>query len=336
MPLLVGMALKGSNNDSKWTSVFGGQWESAADPQKRLTPENQKARVLWHKNCASWREIGSYAWSIGSGSAVDLAIISGSNNIALAHAIANIVGVPLGQLVIDRSPDGELRVEIQENLRACDVFLVQPTGPPLDASLMELFFLADACRRSGANHITAITPYFGYARQERSFSRSRAVGGPLVADLLRSAGIGRVVAVDLHRTPPENSFGVTFEPLRTVELFCRALGPVDPNTVAVSADMGAFRVAEQYGRTLKLPIAIVAKVRVSDQEVIARSLIGDVKGRTPLIIDDMIITGGTIEAALKAVVNAGAHPESRVVATHGLFAGSAAERLGALPITGCW
>jgi ribose-phosphate pyrophosphokinase len=297
-----------------------------------VIPSESKSASLWHKICAGSKEIGKRSIVTGSGSAVDLAIISGSNNVLLATAIANNIGVPLGRRLIDRSPDGELRVEIQENLRACDVFLVQPTGPPLDASLMELFFLADACRRSGANHITAITPYFGYARQERSFSRSRAVGGPLVADLLRTAGIGRVVAVDLHRIPPENSFGITFEPLHTVELFCKALGPVDPNTVVVAADMGAFRVAEQYGRVLKLPISIVAKVRVSDQEVVARSIIGDVKGRTPLIIDDMIITGGTIEAALKAVVSAGAYPKATVVATHGLFVGSVPERLGALPI----
>jgi ribose-phosphate pyrophosphokinase len=263
---------------------------------------------------------------------VDVAIISGSNNVPLAEAIATIVGVPLGGRVFKRSPDGELRVEIENNLRARDIFLVQPTGPPLDSGLMELFFLADACRRAGANHITAITPYFGYARQERSFSRSRAVGGPLIAELLRTAGVGRVVAVDLHRIPSENSFGIAFEPLRTVELFCKALGKVDPNTVVVAADMGAFRVAEQYGRALKLPIAIVAKVRVSDEEVVARSLIGDVRGRMPLIVDDMIITGGTIEAALKAVVSAGAEARATVVATHGLFVGSAAKRLATLPI----
>jgi ribose-phosphate pyrophosphokinase len=140
-----------------------------------------------------------------SGSAVHLAIIAGSNNVPLAAAIAKLIGVPLGRRLLERSADGELRIEIQENLRARDVFLVQPTGPPLDQSLMELFFLAGACRRSGANHITAITPYFGYARQLRSFSRSRSVGATLIADLLRTAGIGRVVAVDLHRTPPENT-----------------------------------------------------------------------------------------------------------------------------------
>lgn len=130
-----------------------------------------------------------------------------------------------------------------------------------------------------------------------------------------------MVAVDLHKTPSESAFGIAFEPLTTVGLFCRAVGPVGPDAVVVAADMAAFRVAEQYGGALKLPIAIVAKVRVSDEEVVARNLIGDVRGRTPLIIDDMIITGGTIEAALNPVVAAGAVPKATVVATHGLFVG---------------
>jgi len=263
---------------------------------------------------------------------VDLVIISGSGNVPLATEVAGSVGVPLGGRLIGRAPDGELRIELQENLRACDVFLIQPTGPLLDQNLMELFFLADACRRSEANHITAITPYFGYARQQRGFSRRRSVGAPLIADMLRTVGIGRVVAVDLHGTPLENAFGITFEALGTVELFCKAIGPLAQDTIVVAADMGAFRLAEEYGHALKLPIAIVAKVRVSDEEVVARSLIGDLRGRTPLIIDDMIITGGTIEAALNAVVAAGALPNATVVATHGLFVGSAPKRLTALPI----
>ena len=264
---------------------------------------------------------------------MDLAIISGSSNVPLAHAIAVALGVPLGRRLLGRSPDGELRVEIQEKLRARDVFLVQTTGPPLDQNLMELFFLADACRRSEANHITAITPYFGYARQARSFNRQRSVGTPLIADMLRTAGIGRIVGVDLHRTPLESAFGITFEPLSAVELLCKAVGPPAPNSVVVAADMGAFRLAEHYGQALHLPIAIVAKVRVSDEEVVARSLIGEVRGRTPLIVDDMIITGGTIEAATKAIVDAGAVPNVTVAATHGLFVGPARKRLAGLPIT---
>ena len=261
-----------------------------------------------------------------------LAIFSGSGNIALAKAVANQLGVAPGRRLLARSPDGELRVEIQENVRACDVFLVQPTGQPLDRNLIELFFLADACRRSGANHVTAVVPYFGYARQDRSVNGQQALGTRLIADLLRMAGVGRIVAVDLHTTAIESAFGVSLVHLSAVRLFCTAIAPPS-DSVLVAADMGALRLAERYARVLNLPIAIVAKVRVSDQEVVARSLIGDVRGRTPLIIDDIIITGGTIEAAVNAVVVAGAIPKATVVVSHGLFVGPAAQRLAALPLT---
>lgn len=264
---------------------------------------------------------------------MDLAIFAGSNNAPLAEAVAAVLGTPLRQRVLERSPDGELHVEIRENVRACDVFLVQPTGPPLDRNIMELFFLADACRRSGANHITAITPYFGYARQDRNSSGQQAVGARLIPDLLRTAGIGRVVAVDLHTTSVESAFGIGLEHLSAFPLFQAAIGRPSSDSVVVAPDLGAFRLAERYARTLNLPLAIVAKVRVSGAEVIAQNLIGDVRGRKPLIVDDMIITGATVEAALNAVIAAGATAEATVVATHGLLVGRAIERLRKLPIT---
>ena len=263
---------------------------------------------------------------------MDLAIFCGSSNIPLATAIASRLGIPLGRRLIARSPDEELHVEIQENVRARDVFLVQPTGPPLDRNLMELLFLTDACRRAGANHVTAIIPHFGYSRQDRSASRQQALGARLIADVLRTAGVGRVVAVDLHSASIESAFGVAMEHLSAVRMFCDALSPRPQNSVLIAPDMGALKLAERYARMLSLPIAIVAKVRVSAEEVVARSLIGDVRGRTPVIVDDIIITGGTIEAAVKFVVEAGATPQAIVIATHGLFVGSAAERLAALPI----
>jgi len=264
---------------------------------------------------------------------VDLAIFAGSNNASLAEAMAAALGVPLRQRVLERSPDGELHVEIRENVRACDVFLVQPTGPPLDRNIMELFFLADACRRSGANHITAITPYFGYARQDRNSSGQQAVGARLIPDLMRTAGVGRVVAVDLHTTSVESAFGIGLEHLSAFALFRAAIGRPSPDSIVVAPDLGAFRSAERYALALNLPLAIVAKLRVSGEEVIAQSLIGDVRGRKPLIVDDMIITGATVEAALNAVIAAGATADATVVATHGLLVGPAIRRLKNLPIT---
>ena len=262
---------------------------------------------------------------------VDTVIVSGSGNVPLATAIAKALALPLGKRTLTRTPDGELHVEIQ-NVRARDVFLVQPTGPPLDQNLMELFFLADACRRSGANHITAIVPYFGYARQDRSASGQQAIGARLIADLLRIAGVGRLVVVDLHTPSLESAFGIGLEHFSAIGLFCDAIAPPPADGVLVAPDMGALRLAERYARILNLPIAIIAKVRITAEQVVARSLIGDVRGKTPIIVDDMIITGGTIEAALNAVVAAGAIPSATVVATHGLFVGSSGARLAALPI----
>ena len=263
---------------------------------------------------------------------MDLALFAGSNNAPLAEAVAARLGVPLQRRLIERSPDGEVQVEIPDKVRACDVFLVQPTGPPLDRNIMELLFLADACRRSGANHITAITPYFGYARQDRSSSGQQAVGARLVPDLLRTAGIGTVVAVDLHTTSVESAFGIELEHLSAFALFQRAIGRPSSDSVVVAPDLGAFRLAERYARALSLPLAIVAKMRVSGEEVVAQSLIGDVRGRKPLIVDDMIITGATVEAALNKVVAAGATADATVVATHGLLVGQAMARLKNLPI----
>jgi ribose-phosphate pyrophosphokinase len=263
---------------------------------------------------------------------VDPIILSGTGNAALANSIARELALPLGKSTLTRSPDGELRVEVQ-NVRARDVFLLQPTGPPPDRNLIELLFMADACRRSGANHVTAIIPYFGYARQDRAGNGQQAIGARLIADLLRTAGIGRVVAVDLHSRSLESAFAIGLEHLTAVGLLREALGSSLPTDgVLVAADMAALGLAERYAHMLNLPIAIVAKVRLSDEEVVARNLIGDVRGRTPIIVDDIIITGRTIEAALKAVVAAGAISNATVVASHGLFVDSASERLGALSI----
>jgi ribose-phosphate pyrophosphokinase len=262
---------------------------------------------------------------------VDPVILSGTANLPLATAIAGELVLQLGKSTLTRSPDGELRVEVQ-NVRARDVFLLQPTGPPPDRNLAELLFLADACRRSGANHVTAIIPYFGYARQDRAGNGQQAIGARLIVDLLRTAGIGRVVAVDLHSRTLESAFAIGLEHLTAVSLLCEALTSPPIDGVLVAADMAALGLAERYARILNLPIAIIAKVRLSDEEVVARSLIGDVRGRTPIVIDDIIITGRTIEAALKAVVAAGANPNATVVASHGLFVNSASERLAALPI----
>jgi ribose-phosphate pyrophosphokinase len=198
---------------------------------------------------------------------------------------------------------------------------------------MELLFLADACRRAGAAHITAIVPYFGYARQDRRATGREAVGGRLVADMLRVAGFERIVAVDLHTASLEGFFSIPLEHLSAVPLLANAVEePTTAKTVIVAPDLGAVKLAERYGQLLHWPIAIAHKTRISGQEVKVHRIVGDVAGCAPLIIDDMISTGATIETAAKALIAAGCAPEITVVATHGLLVGPAITRLSALPL----
>jgi ribose-phosphate pyrophosphokinase len=262
-----------------------------------------------------------------------LTLISGSANPALAETLAARLGLRLADRTLERFPDGELHVEIREGLRGHDVYLVQPTGPPVDVHLLELLLLADACRRAGAARVTAVIPYFGYARQDRRARPGEPVGGRVVADLLSAGGIARLVAVDLHTAALEGFLAVPLEHLSAVPLLVEALRPVvRPDTVVVAPDLGAVKLAERYARALDRPVATVHKTRLTGRDVAVRSLVGDVRDRAPLVVDDMISTGGTIEAAVRAVLGAGAVPEVTVAASHGLFVGPAAERLRGLPV----
>lgn len=261
----------------------------------------------------------------------NLVIFTASANSALAEAIAENLGVPLGRRTLTRFPDSELHVELEETVRGANVYIVQPTSPPVDQHLVELFFLADACRRAGAERLTAIMPYFGYARQDRRASGRDAVGARLVADLLASAGLKRIVAVDLHSTALEGFFSVPLEHLSAAALLANAARDgVGPDDVIVAPDLGAVKLGERYAELLRLPVAIIHKIRLSGTAVKVREVVGDVRGRRPMIVDDMISTGATIEAAGRALLAAGCIPEITVVATHALNLGSAGDRLEAL------
>ncbi len=262
-----------------------------------------------------------------------LTILSGSANLSLAEIITEKLGLRLGSRVLQRFPDGELHVEIQESVRGHDVYLIQPTSPPVDAHLLELLLLADACRRAGAAHLTAVMPYFGYARQDRRASGREPVAARLIADLLKSSGLHRVVAVDLHTAALEGVFPIPLEHLGAVSLLAEAVRLwVPTNAVVVAPDLGAVKLAERYASLLHLPLAIVQKTRVSGEEVRVQNVVGNVGGRVPVVVDDMISTGGTIVAAIQALVAAGCTQDGMaVVASHGLFAGPAGERLRAVP-----
>ena len=262
---------------------------------------------------------------------MSLTLFTGTANPVLGQAVADALGVPLGRADVSCFPDGELHVELQETVRGHDVYLLQPTSPPVERHLLELLLLADACRRSGAARITAVVPYFGYARQDRRASGRAAVGASVIADLIETRGFARLVALDLHAPALEGFFATPLEHLTAVPVLARALGEMRPaNGVVVAPDLGAAKLAGRYAKALILPVAIVHKVRESGTDVEVRGITGDVRNRAPIIVDDMISTGGTIAAAVTALIGAGCEPEVTVVASHALLVGPAPGRLRAL------
>lgn len=260
-----------------------------------------------------------------------LTVIAGSANVALANSVSAVLGVKPRQRVVQRFADGELHVEIEESVRGHDVYVIQSTSLPVDEHVMELLFLADACRRAGAARLTAVVPYFGYARQDRRASGREAVGARVIAGLIEAAGFERVVAIDLHAPEIEGFFHIPLEHLSAARLLAEAVRTTS-DTVIVAPDLGAVKLAERYQTLLHLPVVVLHKTRLSGQDVSLRSIIGDVKDRAPLIVDDMITTGATIEAAVKGLLEAGCKPDVSIVATHALFVGPAVARLQALPI----
>lgn len=199
---------------------------------------------------------------------------------------------------------------------------------------MVLLMLADACRRAGAGRVTAVIPYFGYARQDRRAVGRQPVTARLVADLIECAGIERVVAVDLHGRAMEGIFSIPLEHLSGIPTLVDAVKTsLSPDTVVVASDLGATKLAERWARMLDLPTALVHKHRLTGDTVSVREITGDVKDRSPLLVDDMISTGGTLAAAVEVLLAAGARPNVTIAATHGLFAGNAVERLNPLPIS---
>lgn len=261
-----------------------------------------------------------------------LALISGGANTPLTEAIGRELGCELTPAVVERFPDGESHIEVQGSVRGCDVFVVQPTSPPASDHLLELILLADACRRAGAERLTAIMPYFAYARQDRRASGREAVGARVVGDQLQATGFNRVVAVDVHTPALEAMLSVPLDHLTAVPLLVQAVRDLQlQDPVIVAPDLGATKLAERFSRGLACDMAIVRKTRLSGDEVRTSGVVGDVAGRTPVIVDDMISTGGTIAAAAKAVRESGAAGSPVVVATHALLVANAVDRLKTIP-----
>ena len=255
-------------------------------------------------------------------------LFAGSGNPDLAVAVAREVGVPLGARVIERFPDGETFVRLEQPVRGQEVFIVQPTGPPVNDSLVELLTFIDACRRAAAANIVAVVPYFGYARQDKRHGHREPVTASMVAYLLQAVGANHVVTVDLHAAQIEGFFHIPVDSLTAVPTFCDALRPVLPKElIVVSPDEGRVKMAGQYAQRLNSTVAVLHKQRETATKTRVTHVVGDVRGKACLIIDDMISTGGTIAEAIEALLAAGAEPEIFVAATHGPLLESATERL---------
>ncbi len=269
----------------------------------------------------------------------DIKLFSGRSNPQLAKRIAEHAGpngtsVPLGNARTELFPDGELIVKLDEDVRGRDCFIIQSTGMPVNESLMELLIWIDCLRRASADRITAVLPYFGYARQDRKSEGRTPITAKLVANLITAAGANRVIAMDLHAAQVQGFFDIPVDHLLASPVFKKYYTEESPKLgklAIVSPDPGNLKAASWYAEVLNADLAFIDKRRQSATSVAMTSIVGDVVGKTVLMFDDMITTGGTVAEASRILMDRGAR-EVHVAATHGIFAGPAIERLSKAPI----
>jgi ribose-phosphate pyrophosphokinase len=262
----------------------------------------------------------------------DLKVFSGSAHPQLTREIADFLGIPIGQARLRRFPDSEVSFQIDENIRGADVFIVQPTSNPVDQHLMEMMVMIDAFRRSSAARITAVIPYYGYARQDRKDKPRVPISAKLVANLLSAAGTNRVLTMDLHKAQIQGFFDIPVDHLFAAPAiieYCARLKY--PDLTIVSPDAGGAERARAYAKRLGGELAVVDKRRTEDGTAEVMNVIGDVKGRTCILQDDIIDTAGTIQKAASALKDNGAE---RVLAcaVHGVLSGPAIERIEKSPL----
>jgi ribose-phosphate pyrophosphokinase len=264
-------------------------------------------------------------------------LLSGTANAELATAIAHHLESPLCARRIERFPDGEISIELQQPVRGKEVFLIQPTAPPVDSHLVELLALADACRRAAASRLSAVVPYFGYARADKRVLRSEPITARMVADLLQAVGIAHIVTLDLHAAQIEGFFTIPVDGLSAVPILCSALKNRLPDSiVTVSPDAGRVRMATEYAHRLDTPVAVLHKRRDSSTATTVTQLVGEVRDCPCLIVDDMISTGGTLAESIKVLLDAGARPDIWIAATHGLFLEGARAKLAHAAVREIW
>jgi ribose-phosphate pyrophosphokinase len=257
----------------------------------------------------------------------DLRIFTGSAHAALGEAIARSLGIPLGRAYLARFSDGEVWFQIQDNVRGVDVFVVQPTAPPVNENLMELLVMLDAFKRSSASRITAVVPYYGYARQDRKDKPRVPISAKLVADLLSAAGCDRILTMDLHAAQIQGFFDVPVDHLFAAPVIIEYVERLKlPDLTIVSPDPGGVERARAYAKRLDATLAIVDKRRPTANVAEVHNIIGDVAGRTTMIVDDMVDTAGTLTKVAEALQAAGAH-EVLATCSHAVLSGPALERV---------
>lgn len=255
----------------------------------------------------------------------ELKIFSGNANRPLAEDICRCLGVPLGQAMVKAFKNLETRVKIEEHVRGADVFVIQPTSYPADHHIMELLIMIDALRRASADRITAVIPYYGYAKQEKKSSGREPITAKLVANLITTAGADRVVTVDLHAPAIQGFFDIPVDHLTAIPLLAAELGAGDArDIVVVSPDSGGVSRANEFRHRIAADLAIIAKHRPEPDEAEVLEMVGNVEGKIAVIVDDMISTGGTLEEAADVLIERGA---ARVMAyaVHAILAGDACE-----------
>lgn len=264
----------------------------------------------------------------------DIQILSGSAHPQLAAEIAEYLGLQVAPMTISRFPDSETYVRVETSVRGKDVYVIQPTCPPVNENLMELMVILDALRRASTGRITAVVPYFGYARQDKKITGREPISARMVADMLTGGGADRILTIDLHSLQIQGFFDMPVDQLTAVVILTERMRTWDlTDSVIVAPDAGRVNMATDYASRLGLPVVIVHKRRFGPEKTRAAYVVGEVHGKRPIIIDDMITTGGTIARSVAALIEQGAVANVRVVATHAVLVGGFNDNLSIPAIT---